>query len=667
MQKFVEVLLPLPFDNCFTYESNMDLGVGDVVQVEFGRRRVSGVVYKVLSGDEAIAVKGNSKYKIKSIDSKNELLSINKANLDFIDDVSRYNMATKGLVLKSFIGFLNSDKVSEKTISGSAIDQEIDSDIFATKSLSQSQSEVAKDIYHKMTIKEPPLVSLIDGVTGSGKTEIYFEIIAKMLRDNKDNSQILIILPEISLSAQLLTRFEDVFKFKPVLWHSKISKKDKRGAFYGIANGSVKVVIGARSALLLPFKNLKIIVVDEEHDPSLKQEEVFNFNARDMAILRGSNEKFPVILCSATPSVESYSNAKAGKYNYYILKNKFHQKNNEVQIVDLRIDRLKKNSYISDKLKKEIITTLGKKKQVLLFVNRRGYSPVVMCSSCGEKVTCGNCSANMVYHKTKKQLICHYCDNKMEFSSDCSKCGSKGTIIDVGVGVEKLHEEVKGLFPDSKTTIVTSDSVGSFDDMKNVVDQISNNEIDIIIGTQMISKGYDFKDLELIGIVDVDSILYSSDFRSLERSFQLLSQLSGRAGRRDSPGKVLIQTYNDQNYILKIIKDLDKDGFYNFELKNRKMMEFPPFSKMVKMEISSFSEDECKKFCSEIKNFLPINDKIEVSGPAPAPVLRLKNRYFYNLFIKVNKKINLHKLILDIKNSIGSKKNIKFRIDIDPN
>ena len=668
MSKFAEVLLPLPFDTCFTYKTDILLARGDIVEVNFGKRKLFGVVYKILSSKEATDFAKNSKFEIKDVIRKNDALVISESNLDFIDAVSYYNCAFKGLVLKAFIGFLNSDKVSEKTILGSKIQQEISIKSFKLNKLSEEQNEVSDGILSNILGEkdECARVSLIDGVTGSGKTEVYFKIIAEILAKN-DDSQILIILPEIALSSQLLTRFEDVFAFKPILWHSKISMKEKRGAFYGIANGDVKVVIGARSSLLLPFKNLKLIIVDEEHDQSLKQNDVFNFNARDMAILRGSKDEFSVILSSATPSMESYSNALAKKYDSYKLLSKFGDKKNQIELVDLRKNKLDKGSYVSEALKKEMVKNLERKKQTLLFVNRRGYSPVMLCKSCGEKLSCTNCSANMVYHKSKGQFICHYCDNILKTSMDCLKCGSEGSMIDVGVGVEKLQEEVVALFPQAKIVLVTSDNVVNFDEMKEIVQRISANEVDIIIGTQMISKGYDFKDLTLIGVVDVDSILYSSDFRSLEKSFQLLSQLVGRSGRSKDEGRVMIQTYNSENFILQKVRDSDKAGFYEFEINNRKLMEMPPFSKMVKVEFSSFLEEDCKKAAFEVKKFLPINKNLEFYGPSPGVIPRIRNRYYYNIFIKVNKKINLQKLIFDIKNRVCFKKNIRFMVDIDPN
>ncbi len=666
MNKFVEVLLPLPFDDCFTYKTSIFLAKGDIVEVNFGKRKSWGVVYKVLNEKEGEDFAKNSTFKIKEIISKNDFLRIDESNLQFIDDVSFYNCAIKGLVLKAFIGFLNSDKVKEKTIESSKIEQKINPDNFNLKSLSEEQKGVADQIYSKI-VGGKNRVSLIDGVTGSGKTEVYFKIIAKILEKSSNNDQILIILPEIALSSQLLTRFEEVFAFKPVLWHSKILMKEKRGAFYGIANGDAKVVIGARSALLLPFKNLKLIIVDEEHDQSLKQSDVFNFHARDMAILRGSKGNFPVILSSATPSMETYNNAINKKYDYYKLLSKFGDRNNKIDLIDLRQDKLDRGSYLSGSLKKAIAENLARKKQTLLFVNRRGYSPVMLCRSCGEKVSCLNCSSNMVYHKKKGKFICHYCDNSVESSMDCAKCGAKDSMADVGVGVEKLQEEVINAFNGVRVAVVTSDNVANFEEMKEIVRKISDNEIDIIIGTQMISKGYDFKDLTLIGVVDVDSILYSSDFRSLERSFQLLSQLAGRAGRRDEDGQVLIQTYNSDNFILKKVRELDKDGFYEFEINNRELMEMPPFSKMARIEISSFLEEDCKKFAFEVKNLLPIEKNLEFYGPAPALIARVKNRYYYNIFIKVNKKISLQKLIFSIKTKISVKKNIRFKVDIDPN
>lgn len=647
-EKFFEILLPLALDRSFTYASNLDLELGDVVLVEFGRKKIWGLVV----GQQA---KEEKSYKIKEVIEKNSRVKFSKEQLKFLEELAAYNIASRGLVLRSFMGILNSDKV-KKIPEGAK--QKINPEKFSLKKLFDSQQEIADNF-----AKESSVVSLLDGVTGSGKTEIYFAEIARILSQDS-TAQILILIPEIALTSQLMLRFEEQFKFKPALWHSKISKKEKREIFYGIVEGGVKVIIGARSALLLPFKNLRLIVLDEEHDSSFKQEDVFNFHARDMAILKAKIEKFSVILCSATPSVETYSNAVSGKYQHFILQQRFGAKN-DIELVDLRQEKLESGNFLSQKLRTEITKNLAEKKQVMLFLNRRGYAPVTLCKACGKKYQCENCDFHLVLHKARKKLICHHCGHQENLRDSCKFCGEIDSLISLGAGVEKVEEEVKNLFPQARIALITSDNVSDFLDAEKVVKKIISGEIDIIIGTQMIAKGHDFPNLELVGIIDADAMLYSSQLRALEKTYQMLTQVVGRAGRRKA-GKVLIQTYNPSNFIFeKIIKDEKKD-FYDFEINNRRSLDLPPFSRFAKFEISAFEENLAKNFAKKlIKNF-PIDDKIEIFGPAPAPLQRLKNRHHFLVNLKVTKKVNLQKLITDVMRDLEIPNNIRIRTDIDP-
>ena len=422
---FVQVLLPLALDEPFSYKTEEPIECGDVVRVEFGRKEIWGVVVGV--GLEA--PQNFSEAKVKPILEKNSRFKLSKNQLKFIEIIASYNLASRGLVLRAFIGILNSDKVKKVSVSKK---QEVDERKFFLKKLLPRQQEIFDELLSVM-----PSVSLIDGVTGSGKTEIYFALIAEILKQVQDdsvgriesnrhpelvsgssNSQILILLPEIALTSQLLLRFEEQFGFPPALWHSKISKKEKREIFYGVTEGSVRVLIGARSALLLPFKNLQLIVVDEEHDSSFKQEDVFNFHARDMAILKGKLENFPVILSSATPAVETYSNANLGKYRHFILEQKFGQKNNSIELIDLRQEKMQANEFLSQKLRQEIAKNLSENKQALLFLNRRGYAPVTMCKACGKKYDCADCDFHLVLHKSKQKLVCHHCGHH----ENCKQC-----------------------------------------------------------------------------------------------------------------------------------------------------------------------------------------------------------------------------------------------------
>jgi len=653
---FAEILLPTALDGVFSYSYKTTLEIGNIVKVEFGRRKIWGVVVKTNQPKP----KDLGIEKVKEILEVKKDLSINHEYLEFIYKFSDYNLASKGMIIKAFIGILNSDKTKKDVM---PLVQNFSLNKINLKKLTESQQQITNKIWHEITHKSQ-LKFLIQGATGTGKTEIYFDLIAKILRQDQ-NSQTLILLPEIALTSQILLRFEACFGFKAAIWHSKITQKNKREIFYGLNSGSLRVLIGARSALLLPFKNLKLIVIDEEHDPSFKQEDIFRFHARDMAIMLGNIAKFPIVLTSATPSIESYANSLSKKYLHLVLDQTYSSKN-DIEIIDLKQNKLETNYHISQPLKLEIIKKLEQKKQILLFINRRGYSPVTICKSCSQKYKCLNCDSHLVLHKNKNQLICHYCSYHEPKEKKCKFCGQENTLISLGIGVEKILEEVKQVFPSAKTALATSDNIDSFQKAEELVAKILNNEIDIIIGTQMISKGYDFPNLALVGIVDIDSMLYSSELRSLERVFQILQQVIGRSGRRNEKGKVLIQTYNPQSLIFEFIKNEDRQNFYDFELSNRKILELPPFSRMAKIEISSFKEIEAKNFAKKLIQRFPINNKIEIFGPAPAAISRLKNRFQFLINIRADKKINIQKLIKDILAGVKFPTNIKIRVDIDP-
>ncbi|MES2962057.1 MAG: primosomal protein N' [Pseudomonadota bacterium] len=653
---FARVLLPLALNEPFSYLAEMEIECGDVVRVQFGKKEIWGVVLGV-SNDAPENVKIEKFKKILEVNSR---LKLSKNQLKFIEIIASYNLASQGLVLRAFIGILNSDKVKKQS---APKNQEVKKENFSLKKLLPKQQKIVDELQKKMA-ENPHFIGLLDGVTGSGKTEIYFALLAKIFAENPA-AQILILLPEIALTSQLLLRFKEQFGFDPALWHSKISKKEKREIFYGVAEGSVKVLIGARSALLLPFKNLKLIVIDEEHDSSFKQEDIFNFHARDMAIVKAKLENFPIILSSATPAIETYSNATSGKYHHFILEQSFGQKN-AIEMVDLRREKFQANEFLSQKLREEIAQNLALQKQTLLFLNRRGYAPVTLCKTCGKKYDCADCDFHLVLHKSKKKLICHHCGHHEHLLSACKFCDEKDAVISIGAGVEKVEEEVRATFPDARIAVITSDNVSNFAEVDKLVKQILNSEIDIIIGTQMIAKGHDFPDLTLVGIIDADSSLYSSELRALEKTYQILMQVIGRAGRREDVGKIIIQTYNPQNFIFEKIIESDKKSFYEFETKNRHALDLPPFSRLTRFEISSFVESEAKNFAKKLIQHFPIDDKIELFGPAPAALQRLKNRHHFFVNLKTAKKVNLQKLVLDVMKNFEIPKSVRVRIDVDP-
>jgi primosomal protein N' (replication factor Y) len=647
-QKFFEILLPLALNQTFTYGSNLNLEIGNIVKVQFGKKEIWGVAWQ--ESDEK-----EKNFQIKEILEINAKIKLSINDINFIEKIAAYNLASRGLVLRAFIGILNSNKVKKPP---KDFIQKINLNNFQLKNLLPSQQEV----FAKIDL-ENFNISLLDGVTGCGKTEIYFHLIAKILAQKSD-AQILILIPEIALTSQLLLRFEEQFNFKAALWHSKISSKEKREIFQAINSGSVKLIIGARSALLLPFQNLKLIIIDEEHDSSFKQEDIFNFHARDMAIIKGKNENFPIILSSATPALETYNNATSGKFNHFILSQRFGAKN-QINLIDLRNEKLEKGAILSQKLRLEMAQNLAQNKQTLLFLNRRGYAPASLCKACGSKYQCKNCDFNLVFHKAKNILTCHHCGYVEKTPKKCPSCQEENSLISLGIGVEKLQEEAKELFPNARIALVTSDNITSFVEAQEMVAKIIAHEFDIIIGTQMISKGYDFENLNLVCVINADDMLYSSDLRALERSYQMLTQVIGRAGRK-SAGKVLIQTYNPDNLLFKYLLMDEKKEFYQFELMNRELLNYPPFSRFAKFEISAFLENDAKNFAKNLIRHFPVNNKIEIFGPAPAPLQRLKNRHHFLVYLKANKEINLQKLINDVMAKLEIKNNIRLRLDIDP-
>ncbi len=648
---FAEVLLPLAIKQTFSYFSLPNQQIGDVVLVEFGSKKIWGVVLEL----NIQSTCDNS--KIKNILEISDKLKLSASHLAFIKQLAEYNLANLGLVLKSFLANFSKISAAKKPIK--AISHNILPQNFQLKTLNNKQQEIFTIISQNLIDHQ---TFLLHGATGSGKTEIFFHLIANKLNQH-NGQQVLILMPEIALTSQLLTRFEQQFGFCPVVWHSKISSAAKKAIFLAIAQGLVKVIIGARSALLLPFKNLGLIIVDEEHDSSFKQEDIFNFHARDMAILCGKIGKFPVLLCSATPSLESFYNATTGKYQHLHLAQSFGS-GNSTHFIDLTQEKTAKKNIITPQLQQEIAKNLANQQQTLLFLNKRGYAPVTICAECKHKYSCKNCSFHLVLYKKQNKLLCHHCGYSQKMPISCTKCKSPDSLISLGFAIEKLIEETEKLFPQARIAVASSDTLKSFADADNLVQKITNQEVDIIIGTQIIAKGYDFSNLSLIGIVDADSLLYSSNLRATEQGFQLFTQLMGRAGRRATSGKVFIQTYNPKNLLFQYINN--SDNFYNFELNNRKLFNLPPFSQMARLEISATKSNLALNFANHLVQNIPIDSKLKVYGPATAPLAKLKNRYHFLVNLTVDKKTNLAKLIQAVLVQSNIPNHIRVRVHVNP-
>ncbi len=547
----IQVLLPKVFNFPFTYDSNkIQTNVGDLVEVPFGSKKEYGVIWKNNYSEP-------EKINIKKINKKINNYSINKKLVDFIEWFSLYNMVPIGLVLKMAIGnnynFTKKDdkiiKSEKKKYKNYTLNKE---QLFALKFLESSKNKFD--------------VSVLQGTTGSGKTLVYFERVKKILKTNK---QALILLPEIFLTNEFKSRFEDFFGFAPSIWHSKITPKQKRIIWKGIIENKIKLVIGARSSLLLPFKNLGIIIVDEEHDISYKQDDGVIYNARDMAISRASFEKIPIHLVTSVPSVETFNNILNKKYRHVKIVNRFKDYPlPKAKIVNLNINKLK-NKFISIETVSLVNKFLNKKEQVLFFINRRGFAPYLICKKCGYKHVCSNCSMYLTFHKSKNKAICHHCSFERKIKMKC-KNSNYCDFVMYGPGVEKIFDEVKKIFPNNNICIFSSDYMKKKNEIEKIFTRINNNEVDIIIGTQMISKGFNFPKLNCIVVIDADFSGRGYDLRTTEKNIQLYHQLSGRAGRFSSESLIIYQTLSPDHKILDNIIKNKSDELLKNELDLRK-------------------------------------------------------------------------------------------------
>ena len=525
--------------------------------------------------------------------------------------------------------------------------------------LQQINSQIKKPA-NKIKLKFNTFV--LEGTTGSGKTEVYFHLIARLIKNT--DKQALILLPEIALTSQLISRFKKQFNFEPAVWHSEITESRKSDIFKGVLNDNIKVVIGTRSALFLPFQDLGFIVVDEEHDASYKQSENGCYNGRDLAIVRAKMNNIPILLSSATPSLETLINIDKGKYVKVDLPSRYGKSVlPDIEIIDMKNEKLKKDKYISKILLNNLEKNFQDHKQSLLFMNKRGYAPVILCGDCGEKFVCPNCSCNLSLHKTKNRLICHHCEYFIEKPTVCPHCGSEN-LIDFGPGVEKIEKEIREYLPNAKTIIMASDTVDTNRKLEEIINKILNNEIDIIIGTQLVAKGHHFPNLTLVGIIDSDASLFGGDIRASERTYQLLTQVSGRAGREEVKGRVYFQTYNPDNLILQAIKNGDKELLMDFEKQNRELGGFPPFGKMALISIASLNEAYAYRVAKKIVKKIPFNENIEVMGPAPAIISKLAKMFRFNVIIKTTRDINIQKLIQKTVLSEKYNSNVRIKVEI---
>jgi primosomal protein N' (replication factor Y) (superfamily II helicase) len=505
---------------------------------------------------------------------------------------------------------------------------------------------------------------VLDGVTGSGKTETYFEAVAEALRVGK---QVLVLLPEISLTQPFLKRFAARFGVEPATWHSGMKQSQRRRVWRGVANGAVRVVAGARSALFLPFLNPGLIVVDEAHEISFKQEDGVRYHARDVAVMRGKFEGFPVVLASATPALESRHMVAIGRYKGLEIPSRFGvAKMPVIEAIDLTHDAPERQNWIAPTLLKALEERLERGEQSLLFLNRRGYAPLTLCRNCGHRFQCPNCTAWMVEHRLVRRLACHHCGHVMPPPDACPECSAEDALVPCGPGVERISDEVRKYFPEARTFVATSDTLWSPEKAAEFVAMVENKAIDIIIGTQLVTKGYHFPDLTLVGVIDADLGLEGGDLRAAERTFQQIAQAAGRAGRAEKPGHVYVQTRNPSHPVIAALVAGDRDAFYDAETAQRASAGAPPFGRYAAIIISSEDEREAIEASRAIGASAPKADGMYVYGPAPAPLAMLRGRHRQRLLVHAQRSVELQTIMREWLSGLTFPRGVRVGVDVDP-
>jgi primosomal protein N' (replication factor Y) len=711
----VSVLIPLALFNAYDYAIPEGLDAGDFlpgtfVSVPLGRRTVMGVVWG--AGDDSVPAE-----KLRAVAARLEIPAMPEVSRRFIDWVANYCMAPIGSVLRMAmsvpealepekpikawqIGNPDSGKmtaarqrvlaaledgpplttgdlaraassspgvVAEMARSGMLQAVALparrpfgrpDADR-AGPSLSQAQQE-AVDALRPLA----PGVTLLHGVTGSGKTEVYFEAIAACLRSGR---QALVLLPEIALSAQWLGRFEDRFGAAPAQWHSELTQVERRVTWRAVLDGEAKVVVGARSALFLPYADLGLIVVDEEHESAFKQEDGVIYQARDMAVVRGHLAKIPVVLASATPSLESIVNAEQGRYRFLELPDRHGDAElPEVTLIDLRRDKPERQQWLSPSLIQAVNETLADNGQAILFLNRRGYAPLTLCRDCGHRMQCPNCTTWLVEHRYSQRLQCHHCGYQIQMPKACPACQHEGTFAACGPGVERLAEEAALLFPDARRMILTSDTVGGPKKATELIRMVTEREVDLIIGTQIIAKGHHFPHLTLVGVVDADLGLSGGDLRAAERTYQLLHQVAGRAGRAERAGRVLVQTYDPARPVMQALQGHDQAAFLKIEEEDRRVAGMPPFGRLAALIVSGSHDAAVETQVRAMAARAPRMEGVSLLGPAPAPLAMLRGRHRRRFLVKCRRDVAPQAFIRPWLRGLKWPGDLRLQIDIDP-
>lgn len=534
---------------------------------------------------------------------------------------------------------------------------------FAPPTLEGDQNGTAK-ILRDAVLEGGFTPFLLQGVTGSGKTEVYFEAVAQALRQD---CQALVLLPEIALTEPFLKRFSARFGTEPVAWHSGLRQSQRRRAWRGIASGDARVVVGARSALFLPYARLGLIIVDEAHEASFKQEDGVQYHARDVAVMRAKLEEIPIVLASATPAIESRHMVQTGTYQLLQLPDRYGgARLPDMAAIDLIQDPPRRGQWIAPSLVHELQVNLDAGEQSLLFLNRRGYAPLTLCRHCGYRFQCPNCTAWMVEHRFTRRLACHHCGHVMPTPRACPECKEEDSLVACGPGVERIADEVQALFPDARAAVVTSDTIWSPAKAAEFVARMEAGEIDIVIGTQLVTKGYHFPNLTLVGVIDADLGLSGGDLRAAERTFQQIQQVSGRAGRGEKPGRVLVQTHDPSARVMQALVSGDSEGFYEAETEARMDAGMPPFGRLAAIIISSEDQSEAAETARQIGRAAPDEENMTVFGPAAAPLAILRGRHRQRLLVHAARSVPVQDIIRDWLNKVEWPRSVRVNVDVDP-
>ena len=717
--RVVDVLVPVALNQTYSYRvpRGMELSAGDVVCVPLGPREAVAVVWAENANPDP-----RLHNRLKDVGEKLDVPPLKEELRNLVDWVANYTLSARGMVLRMCLrmgdnlgpermrvgvrlvgeppqrltparrrlievlsdGLLRgkSEAAKEAGVSSGVIDGLVDEGTLAVETMPPPPPPPAPDPHHAQPEFSPQQraavdamralaangtfhVALLDGVTGSGKTEVYFEAIAETVRRGK---QSLILMPEIALTGQFLDRFAQRFGVRPLEWHSELTPRTRARNWAAISTGQAPVVVGARSALFLPYADLGLIIVDEEHDQAYKQDDGVHYHARDMAVVRAHIAKIPIVLASATPSIETEVNARKGRYQRVALPSRFGgQHMPHIEAIDLRRAPPPRGRFISPVLAEQIRFAIERREQALLFLNRRGYAPLTLCRACGHRFACTICDAWLVDHRFRQRLVCHHCGFSMPRPNVCPHCAAEESLAAVGPGVERLQEEAASIFPNARTMVLSSDLITSIETMRSELNEIAEGRVDIIIGTQLVAKGHDFPRLNLVGVIDADLGLGNGDPRAAERTFQLLYQVIGRGGRDQGRGVGYLQTHQPEHPVLKALVANDREAFYASEIEARERTGYPPFGRLASLIISAGDRPTAEGFARKLAAVAPIDERIQVLGPAEAPLAVIKGRYRFRILVKSLRNVDLSEYLREwLAGAPKTKGNLKLEVDVDP-